>query len=113
MSAGESLTIEITVSNAGNMAGEEVVQLYVTDLEASVDVPISSLKGFQRVCLEPGESKPVRFTIDDKVLQIVNQDGDFILEPGTFRITIGGSSPGSRSLELGAPEPVEILLSLK
>jgi beta-glucosidase len=110
MNAGEEVNIEVTVSNNGKMAGEEVVQLYVTDMEASVDVPISALKGFQRIYLEPGESKQVSFTLDEKMLQMVNKEGLFILEPGEFKITIGGSSPGSRSLELGAPEPVEIML---
>ena len=110
LSAGEELNIEVTVRNESEMAGEEVVQLYVTDLEASVDAPISSLKGFRRVYLEPGESKQVGFTVNEQMLQIVNEEGKFILEPGVFRLCIGGSSPGNRSLELGAPEPVEILL---
>jgi len=112
ISAGEKINIEVTVSNKGKMAGEEVVQLYVADLEASVDVPISALKGFQRIYLEPGESKQVSFTVDEKMLQMVNDEGKFILEPGEFKITIGGSSPGSRSLQLGAPEPVEIMLAV-
>ena len=112
INAGEEINIEVTVSNKGEMAGEEVVQLYVTDLEASVDVPISALKGFQRVFLEPGESKQVSFRINEKMLQMVNEEGKFILEPGEFRITIGGSSPGSRSLELGAADPVEIMLAV-
>jgi beta-glucosidase len=112
INAGEEINIEVTVSNKGELAGEEVVQLYVTDLEASVDMPISSLKGFQRVYLEPGESKQVSFRVNEKMLQMVNEEGKFILEPGEFRISIGGSSPGSRSLELGAPEPVEIMLAV-
>jgi beta-glucosidase len=112
MNAGEEINIEVTVSNRGEFAGEEVVQLYITDLEASVDVPISSLKGFQRIYLEPGESKQVSFKVNEKMLQMVNEEGKFILEPGAFKITIGGSSPGSRSLELGAAEPVEIMLAV-
>jgi beta-glucosidase len=112
MQPGEKINIEVTVSNHGTLAGEEVVQLYVTDLEASVDVPLSSLKGFQRIYLEPGASREVSFTVDEQMLQLVNEEGKFMLEPGEFRITIGGSSPGARSLELGAPEPVEILLQV-
>ncbi len=112
MRAGEEANIEVTVSNKGECAGEEVVQLYVTDLEASVGVPLSSLKGFQRVYLEPGESKQVSFTVNENMLKMVNEEGKFILEPGAFRITIGGSSPGSRSHELGAPQPVEIMLTV-
>lgn len=84
----------------------------VADLEASVEMPISSLKGFQRVYLKPGESKAVSFRINEKMLQMVNEEGKFILEPGEFKITIGGSSPGSRSLELGTAEPVEVLLAV-
>ena len=60
----------------------------------------------------PGESKEVSFSVNEKMLQMVNDEGKFILEPGEFKITIGGSSPGSRSLELGAAEPVEIMLSV-
>ncbi len=112
MNAGEEINIEVTISNKGVLAGEEVVQLYVTDLEASVDMPISSLKGFKRVYLESGESKEVSFSVNEKMLQMVNDEGKFILEPGEFKITIGGSSPGSRSLELGAAEPVEIMVSV-
>jgi beta-glucosidase len=111
--AGEKATIEVKVSNTGTQAGDEVVQLYITDLEASVDVPISSLKGFRRIHLEPGESKTVSFTITEKELQLVNDEGRFVLEPGVFRIIIGGSSPGVRSIELGAPQPAEILLSVR
>jgi beta-glucosidase len=112
MNTGEEIDIEVTVSNNSEMAGEEVVQLYVSDLEASVDVPISTLKGFQRIYLEPGQSKQVSFRVNEEMLQMVNDAGKFILEPGEFRITIGGSSPGSQSLELGAPEPVEIMLAV-
>jgi beta-glucosidase len=112
INAGEEVNFEVTVTNNGDLAGEEVVQLYVTDLEASVDVPISALKGFQRVYLEPGESKQVRFTVNEKMLQMVNEAGKSVLEPGEFKITIGGSSPGSRSIELGAPDPIEIMLAV-
>jgi beta-glucosidase len=113
INAGEEINVEITVTNNGELAGEEVVQLYVTDLEASVAVPISSLRGFQRVYLKPGESKEVSFMVDEQMLQMVDEEGRFKLEPGTFRISIGGSSPGMRSLALGAPEPVEIMVTVR
>jgi beta-glucosidase len=93
--------------------GEEVVQLYVSDLEASVDAPISSLRGFGRVRLEPGESWQISFSIIDDILKIADEEGNFILEPGEFKITIGGASPGARSLELGAPKPAEFILSVR
>jgi beta-glucosidase len=112
MNAGEEVNIEVTVTNTGQLAGDEVVQLYVSDLEASVRVPISSLKAFRRVHLEAGESRQVSFSIGEKELQIIDEEGNSIVEPGEFRITVGGSSPGPRSLELGAAEPAEIILSL-
>jgi beta-glucosidase len=109
---GDEPDIEVTVTNHGTLPGDEVVQLYVSDLEASTYVPVAALKGFQRISLKPGESKTVRFTITEEMLEMVNDLGEPVLEPGEFRITIGGSSPGSRSLELGAAEPVEIMLSV-
>lgn len=112
MNAGEEITVEVTIRNDGQVAGEEVVQLYVSDLEASVTVPLSSLKDFRRVHLEPGESKTLSFTIGNEQLSIIDDDGKSILEPGEFRITVGGSSPGSRSLDLGASSPAEIVLSV-
>ena len=111
MVAGESLEVSVTVSNEGEFPGEEVVQLYVSDIKASLNVPLSSLKDFRRVSLEPGESKELTFTISPDMLEIVDYEGNFIIEPGEFRIHIGGSSPGSRSLELGAADPVELLIS--
>lgn len=113
INAGEEITTEVIVKNNSDIAGEEVVQFYISDLEASVIVPISSLKGLKRVYLEPGESKIVSFTVDEEVLKMVNEEGNSILEPGEFKISIGGSSPGSRSLELGALEPVEIMLTVR
>ena len=107
------LGIEVMVSNQGTVAGEEVVQLYVSDLEASTYVPINALKDFRRISLEPGESRQVSFTITPDMLEMINDEGESVLESGEFRITVGGSSPGSRSLSLGAPQPVEIILSLK
>jgi beta-glucosidase len=103
---GESLTCEVTLENTGSVAGEEVVQLYLTDLEASVRVPAASLCGFRRVRLEPGESKTVRFMIAPEMMELVTETGERKIEPGRFRVTAGGSSPCARSRELGAPAPV-------
>ena len=113
MNKDEEVQLSVSITNEGKVAGEEVVQLYVTDMEASVTVPLSSLKDFKRVYLEPGESREVAFTITQKMLEIVNGQGESILEPGEFKITIGGASPGPRSIELGAAQPVEILISCK
>ena len=113
MNSDEEVQLSVSITNEGKVAGEEVVQLYITDMEASVTVPLSSLKDFKRVYLEPGESREVAFTITQKMLEIVNGQGESILEPGEFKITIGGASPGPRSIELGAAQPVEVLISCK
>ncbi|MFC2098118.1 glycoside hydrolase family 3 C-terminal domain-containing protein [Bacteroidota bacterium] len=113
LNAGEKIDIEVSVSNTGQLEGEEVVQLYVSDLEASTYVPISALKGFQRISLKPGESKQVSFTVDNEMLKVVKEDGTSVVEPGQFRLTIGGSSPGPRSQDLGAPQVAEIILSVR
>ena len=113
MNRDEEVQLSVSITNEGKVAGEEVVQLYITDMEASVTVPLSSLKEFKRVSLEPGETKEVVFTVTVKMLEIVNGQGESILEPGEFKITIGGASPGPRSIELGAAQPVEVLISCK
>ncbi len=99
----ETATVQMSVSNRGQYAAEEVVQLYITDLKASVPVPQYALKGFQRIHLEPGETKNVTFTISRRELELVNEEGERVLEPGEFRISVGGSVPSQRSLDLGAP----------
>ena len=83
-----------TVENAGGREGDEVVQLYVTDLEASVRVPIRSLAGVERVHLKPGERRVVSFTIDRRQLAVITDDGRTVVEPGEFKVTIGGKQPG-------------------
>jgi beta-glucosidase len=70
------------------------VQLYVTDLEASVPVPIRSLQGFQRIALKPGERRTVRFTLAPKQLSILDKDFKSVVEPGAFEVAIGGKQPG-------------------
>lgn len=102
---GASLRAEVVVTNTGTIAAEEVVQLYLKDNEASVAVPHCALKGFQRIGLAPGKSKRVEFTITPAMMKMVNNEGNAVLEPGAFTVTIGSSSPGSRSQVLGAPKP--------
>ena len=109
---GQDLEVKVKVTNAGEVFGEEVVQLYLTDLDASVETPIHALKGFKRITLKPGESKMFSFTITPDMMSLVTEDGKKLLEPGTFRISIGGSSPGRRSEMLGAAKPVEGIFSV-
>lgn len=109
----QSVDVEATLTNAGTVEAEDVVQLYVTDIEASVSVPLYSLKGVKRVRLKPGESAQVKFTVTPDMLAMVNEKGERIVEPGKFKIFIGGAVPGNRSETLGMPKAQEILLSVK
>jgi beta-glucosidase len=113
ISAGDGVTARVSVTNQGDMAAEEVVQLYVTDEEASVPVPKYALKAFQRVALEPGESKEVEFEVKPADLEIVDFAGKRVLEPGAFTISVGGSVPSQRSLDLGAPRYLQAELVVK
>jgi beta-glucosidase len=87
------IEIQFSVQNTGNYKGDEVVQVYVSDLEASVKVPVRQLKRFQRITLEPRESKTVKFTLPASELSFYDiKSNDFIVEPGAFEIQIGSSS---------------------
>lgn len=90
--AGEKATVHFTVKNTGAVAGDEVCQLYIRDMLASVARPVMELKGFQRVHLEPGESRQLRFEIGPELLRMLDKDLNQVIEPGTFRIMIGASS---------------------
>jgi len=92
--ANQNVTVSVQVQNVGRRSGDEVVQLYVTDLEATVPVPIRSLQGFQRIALKPGERRTVRFTLAPKQLSILDKDFKSVVEPGAFEVAIGGKQPG-------------------
>ena len=92
MTAGGTIRARIRVSNTGSYAGEEVVQLYIQDVTASLVRPVKELKGFQKIRLAPGESKEIEFVITEKELAFCQEDLRFDAEPGQFRVFIGGSS---------------------
>lgn len=106
LAAGESLNVTVTVTNIGAVEAEEVAQLYLHDLEATVPTPLQSLVGFRRVRLAPGQSAELSFSLTPAMLEVVDDDGTRRIEPGVFRLTAGGCSPGERGLALGAPAPV-------
>ena len=87
-----SITATVRLTNDGPYAGEEVVQLYIRDIQGSSTRPVQELKGFQRVSLKPGESREVNFKIDASLLKFYNYDLDYVCEPGEFDIMIGGAS---------------------
>jgi len=84
--------VRCTIKNTGSRAGDEVVQLYIRDILASIARPVMELKGFQRIRLQPGESKEVTFAITPGILQMLDKDLHRVVEPGEFRIMIGASS---------------------
>lgn len=90
--ANDKIEVIITLTNTGNYDGEEVVQLYIRDVAASVVRPVKELKGFQKVSLKKGEAKEVRFLLTADDLRFYNDRLQFIYEPGEFRLYIGGSS---------------------
>ncbi|MFN8482341.1 MAG: glycoside hydrolase family 3 N-terminal domain-containing protein [Anaerolineae bacterium] len=102
--AGRPLSLEFTVTNTGAVEAEEVAQVYLTDLAASVPVPRHSLVGFQRVRLAAGASQTLRFTLTPQMMMLVDEDGRRAQEPGRFRVAVGGCSPGARGEQLGAPK---------
>lgn len=92
ISADETLEAKVTVTNAGDYDGEEVVQLYIRDVVTSITRPVKELKGFQKIFLKAGESKEVSFMLSEKDLKFYNYDLDFVAEPGGFIVFIGSSS---------------------
>lgn len=92
MGVEEELTVTFPLKNTGEVAGKEVVQLYIRDMVASTTRPIKELKGFQLVQLEPGETKEVTFTITNEMLQFYNADKEWTSEEGEFQVMIGGDS---------------------
>jgi beta-glucosidase len=105
LGSDESVVVSVEVENVGDHDGDEVVQLYVRDLEASVVVPHHSLRAFQRLRLAARQSQRVEFTLTAHDLSLIDEAGERQLEPGWFRIYIGGSQPDERSQELLGTAP--------
>jgi beta-glucosidase len=96
MRPGDSLRVDVEVTNTGRTAGDEVVQLYLRDEVASIARPVRELRGFRRVHLAPGERRTVRFTLDVRDLAFYDADMHHVAEPGAFRVFAGGSSAATR-----------------
>lgn len=92
----ESTTVTCTVKNTGTRTGDEVVQLYIRDVLASVGRPVIELKGFERIQLSPGESRRVSFPLGPDQLKMLNDKMQWVVEPGDFRVMIGASSKDIR-----------------
>lgn len=92
----ETATVTMKVKNTGDMAGDEIVQLYIRDVLSSVTTYEKNLAGFERVYLKPGETKEVKFQIDRKHLELLDSDMKWVVEPGDFVIMAGASSEDIR-----------------
>jgi beta-glucosidase len=88
--AGEPAKVEVNVTNAGEREGDEVIQLYLTDVAASAPVPIRTLVGFERISLQPREKRIVTFTITPRQMSLIDNNDKRVIEPGEFAISIGG-----------------------
>ena len=99
ISPSDSVEVSFTLRNTGSRKGDEVVQLYIRDVLSSITVYEKVLRGFERVSLEPGESKEVSFTLAPKDLGLLDVDFRRIVEPGEFEIMIGASSKDIRLSE--------------
>jgi beta-glucosidase len=96
MDPSATASVLCTVRNTGTRSGDEVVQLYVRDVLASVARPVMELKGFRRVRLAPGERAVVTFTLGPAELRMLDRDMKWVVEPGTFRVMVGSSSKDIR-----------------
>ena len=88
--AGEPVKVMVDVTNTGEREGDEVVQLYLTDVAATAPVPIRTLVGFDRISLRRGEKRTVTFTITPRQMSLIDNSGQRVIEPGKFSISLGG-----------------------
>lgn len=91
-----TVSVKLKVKNTGNVTGDECVQIYVTDCESTVVTPKLLLKDFKRITLEPGEERGLEFTLGEKAFMLLNQKYEWVVEPGTFRISAASSSSDIR-----------------
>ena len=84
--------MQATLTNSGGVAGEEVVQLYVGDVVASRVRPVKELMGFQKVALQPGESRKIKFEVEATDLGFYDEGMNYVVEPGLFKVWVGPNS---------------------
>ena len=92
MERTDKLTVTVTVTNTGKIDGEEIAQLYIRDITASIIRPVKELKGFRKIKLKAGESKEISFVLSGKDLSFYDGTGQMHLEPGAFKVFVGGDS---------------------
>ena len=98
---GDSVRVSVNVKNTGKVEGEEVVQLYLSNISAAVPVPIRSLQAFKRIHLLPGETKTVNLVIPPNAFSIIDSNNKRVVLPGKFQMAVGGGQPGTKSEQQG------------
>lgn len=98
-SVGDSVSVSVSVTNTGTRDGDEVIELYLTDEEASTQRPVRQLEGFKRVHLKAGETKKVKLVINPRQFSMINGQGKRVIEPGWFLISVGGKQPGFKGYQ--------------
>jgi beta-glucosidase len=94
--AGQPVKVKVKVTNTGKMAGDEVVQLYLKDEQATTPRPQVQLEGFDRVHLKAGESKTVEFEISPRQFSLIDNNNNRVIEPGYFAVSVGGGQPDAK-----------------
>jgi len=92
ITSDDNVTVTVDITNTGKRAGDEVVQLYIRHLDASVTQPVMALKGFERVTLAAGETRKISLTLGPKAFRIWNLEMKEVVEPGRVEIMAGNSS---------------------
>ena len=92
VSRNGTVKVTATVTNTGSVAGTDVAQLYIHESDTTILQPVEKLEGFQRVTLDPGKSQTVTFTLGPQNLGFYNNNGQFVVQPGTFDVWVGDSS---------------------
>jgi len=95
----EKVNVSVELTNTGIFDGKEVVQLYIRDVSASLSRPVKELKGFELVELKKGETKTIRFTLTENELGFFDNDGNYLVEPGTFKVFVGTNSDEVKETE--------------
>ena len=105
---GDGVKVTVTVENKGSRDGEEIVELYMKDLESEYEVRNHRLAGFKRVALKAGEKKTVTLYLGEKAFQIVDDGGNRRKDGSRYAVYVGGSQPDERSAELLGKKPLMV-----
>ncbi len=111
--AGMDLEVEVDVENAGGVAGDEVVQVYVSGGDRAANAPVRKLAGFARMRLNPGEKRRVGIRIAAGRFNRVDEEGKIAVSRGTFKVSVGGCQPGFEAMHCGSTEVLESAVEIR